>query len=286
MRMWFSRLATEDARRAATRWALASSVAGAVVSIALLAGTGRLDRWLFVVLVWGALVFLPAWLVITSAQGLGPRARSTLAARVAADPARYDHPASLRLTVERLAERAVAMPRICLPAHRRQAIEAAIAVLDDARRHAPSATTLVAAIRRALLAATDEAVMLSAAATGTSADNIQARWESARALGAMSALVAVLVEVHVDRWGSSPRLPELAGREASDHLAALFDYADEAAMDVDARPWTEPRLVETVAASAPVSAAREAWRAFIKAGLPAPRALAAFIDTLREIRVA
>jgi len=46
------------------------------------------------------------------------------------------------------------------------------------------------------------------------------------------------------------------------------------------------QLVAVEPTSAPVLAAREAWRAFLKAGLPAPRALAAFIDTLGEIRVA
>jgi hypothetical protein len=283
MRAWFSRLATEEARRAATRWALAACVAGAAITIALLAAAGRLDRWLFAVLAWGALVFMPAWLLITAAQGLGPRARAALAARVATDPARYQHAGSLRLTVERLADGALAMPRICLPVNRRQAIEAAIALINDARPRPPAATALVASIRRALVLATDEALHLSAAATGPAADNIQARWDSARALGAISALAAILVEVHRDQSGSPPGLPELAGREASGQLAALFDYADEAAMEVDAPPWSEPRLIGAEASLEQVVAAREAWHAFIRAGLPAPRALAAFVQSLRDI---
>jgi hypothetical protein len=237
-------------------------------------------------MVWGALVFLPAWLVIVSAQGLGPTARAALAARIAADPARYDRPTSLRLTVERLAADAVTMPRICLPLHRRQAVEAAIALVDDANARVPAAATLGTSIRRALLAATDEAAALSAAAAGPAAENIQARWDTARALGALSAAIAVLVEVHVDRWGSPPPLPELDGRAAGDHLAALLDYADAAAMDVDARPWMEPPLHASRGASAHMEAARGAWHAFLGAGLPAPRALAAFVDALRAVPLA
>jgi hypothetical protein len=285
MRVWFSRLATEDARRAAIRWLLAASVLGAAASIAVLASTGRLDRWVFVIVVWGALVFAPAWLVITAAQGLGPTARAALAERLAADPARYDRAGPLRLTVERLAAGAVVMPRICRPLNRRQAVEAAIAIINDARRRQP-ATPLATGIRRALVAATGEAMALSAAATGPAAENIQARWNSARALGAMSALTTILVEVHRDQSGSALRLPELGGRAISDHLAALMDYADEAAMDVDAQPWTEPLLIATETGSVPVVAARQAWYAFIDAGLPAPRALAVFVEAFREITIA
>jgi hypothetical protein len=286
MRVWFSRLAMEDARRAATRWALVASIVGAAISIAVLAGIGRLDRWLFAILVWGALIFVPLWLAITAAQGLAPRTRATLAARAAADPARYDRSAPLRLTVERLAEGAVVMPRICSPLNRRQAIEAAIAIITKARSHHRAASVLTAPMRQALVAATDEAMALSAAATGAAADNIQARWSSARALGALAAVITVLAEAYADQSGTPLRPVELGEREMSDYLAALLDYADEAAMDIDAQPWTEPALIDANGASPPVIAAREAWHAYIKAGLPAPRALAAFVDALGEITVA
>jgi hypothetical protein len=276
----FSRLAAPEARRAASRWLLAGCAGGAIITILFLAATGRgTNRWLFVVMLWGVIVFMPLWILIQSAQGLGAGARRALAARIARDPARYERAGYLPLAVERLAGTTLPLPRICLPRHRRQAIDAAVALIERANHRVPAPPALWSSVRVLLVAVGQEAAALSGAATGATADNIQARWDAARALGALGAVVSLLEAVHSDRWGSPPPVPELEGRDLREFLAAVLDYCDEAALEVDAMPWTEPPLP----ASAPLERLREireTWRAFLAAGTPAPRTLEAFVDAV------
>jgi hypothetical protein len=279
-RLWLSQLADGAARSAASRWLLALCALGFVVTVVLLAGLGYgLDRAGFAFVVWAALIFIPLRIALEASGPAGARARERLAARAVADPARYARPDLVGFVVRDLLARTVTMPRITTPVHRQKARVAATAILSRlAARRAP-ADLLRDVIRTTLAAASDEAAHVSAGATGTAADAIQARWEGARALGAVSALVSVLAAAYADQHGVAPALPELGGRTLADFLDATMDYCDEAALQVDALPWTEPPLAR-VAPAEKIDAVRAAWRAFLDAGTPAPRALEAFLATV------
>jgi hypothetical protein len=271
-RVLLSRLADPGARRAAGRGLLVACAAGFAVTLALLAAGGGLHRWVFALLVWGALVFVPLRILIESAETLGARARRAVAAEAAADPRRYERPAYLPFVVAALADRGPPPPRICTPAHARQAAEAAAALLGRIQRSGRDAEVHRGALRALVAAVAQSAADVSAAAAG----NIQARWDGARALGALSVLTSIVGAAFDDRWGAPADLPELDGRALDDYLAAALDYCDEAALQVDALPWTEPTLATSTDARGVVAA----WQAFLAAGLPAPRALAAFLDAL------
>jgi hypothetical protein len=58
-----------------------------------------------------------------------------------------------------------------------------------------------------------------------------------------------------------------------------MDYCDEAALQSDATPWMAPPLTSDVPPER-AEAIRTTWLAFLAAGLPAPRALDAFVATL------
>jgi hypothetical protein len=248
-----------------------------------LAGLGHgIDRWVFVLLVWGALVFVPLRILIETGEFFGARARRAVAVEVAAAPRRYDRPAYLPFVVQALAERAAPLPRICTPPQARQAWEAAVAVLDRIRTSDRAAEAHREALRALVAAVAHAAAGVSATATGTAAGNIQARWDGARALGALSVLTSILGVAFDDRWGRPPDLPALDGRDLGHYLSAALDYCDEAALQVEALPWTEPPLVSSGADNA--ADVVTAWQAFLAAGLPAPRALAAFIDALLSPR--
>ncbi|MBI3997443.1 MAG: hypothetical protein HY355_00315 [Armatimonadetes bacterium] len=277
LRLLLSHLASARTRAALARWLLVVCVLGFAGTVAVLAVLGHgLDRWLFVLIVWAVLVFIPLRIALDAGQTLGARMRVSVSDRIAGDPGRYARPALMPIVVADLFARAVTMPRITTPEHAHKAREAAVAIL---RRIAgrPDATDLLrGAVRTSLAAAASEAVQVSAAATGTAADNIQARWDGARALGALAAVVQLLAAAFADRWGVPPVLPELEGRSLSDFLEAAMDYCDEAALQVDALPWTEPPLA-AVQDSGAVDEARMAWRTFMQAGEPAPQALQAFL---------
>ncbi len=275
-----SHLADADARKAAARWLFALCAIGFAASLAGLVALGYgLERWVFVLLVWAVLVFVPLRILIESLQTVGAGMRRTVAGRVAADPRRYDDPALLPVVVRALFDRAVILPRICRPQHAQQVREAAAAIIGRTAGRADAAEGLRGAIRTLLAAAAQEAAAVSATATGSAAENIQARWEGARALGALGGLVRLLAAAHADRWGVGPAVPELGGRDLNEYLDGVLDYCDEAALQVDALPWTEPPLASGVPA-AEVEEIRITWRAFLAAGTPAPRALAAFVNTM------
>ncbi|MDQ7859835.1 MAG: hypothetical protein RB149_13625, partial [Armatimonadota bacterium] len=275
-RVLLSRLADPGARRAAGRWLLVACAAGFAATLAVLAAGGRLDRWVFALLAWGALVFVPLRILIEAAETFAARARRAVSAEAAADPRRYERAAYLPFVVAALADRAPPPPRICTPAHARAAAEAAAALLERVHRSGRDAEVHRGALRALVTAVAQSAADVSAAATGGAAGNIQARWEGARALGALSVLTSIVGAAFDDRWGRPADLPELNGRGLDDYLAAALDYCDEAALQVDALPWTEPPLPAAADARGVVAS----WQAFLAAGRPAPRALAAFLDAL------
>ncbi len=253
---------------------------GFVASLAVLAGLGYgPDRWIFALLIWTAVIFMPLRILIASADVLGARARRALVARIAADPLRYEHPSYMPLVIRDLAVTAVTLPRICPPRHGRSASEAAVAIISRANRGPAPRDRVFEAIRSLLAATVHEASMLSASTTGDAAQSIQARWEGARALGALGALVTILSAAYADRWGTLPPIPELAGRRLDAFLAAVIDYSDEAALEVDALPWIEPPL-DPMLPAAMLDEIHQAWHAFLAAGLPAPRALQVFVASV------
>ncbi len=280
LRLMLSHLADADARTAAARWLLALCLIGFALTLAGLSAFGHgLNRWIFVLLVWTALIFVPLRILLESLQTVGAVVRRTMAGRIATDPRRYDDPAMLPFAIRALFDREVVLPRICKPQHGQQAREAAAAIVARTSRRPRTAADLIEIIRTLLCALSAEAAALSAAATGSAADNIQARWEGARALGALGTLVRLLGAAYEDRWGALPAALELGGRTLRDYLDAVLDYCDEAALQVDALPWTEPPLILR-GAGARLDAIRDAWRGFLAAGTPAPRALAAFVDAI------
>jgi hypothetical protein len=279
-RILLSQFADPAVRRTAGWWLLAACLSGFVLSMAVMAGLGYgLQRWVFILLVWTVLIFVPARILIESAATLGARARRALAARLAADPRRYERSAALPLILADLAERTVTLPRICRPRDGRAATAAAVGVVLGANATRGAQDVLRETIRRLVLVIGQEASALSASVTGAAADNVQARWEGARDLGAMAALASILAAVSADRWGTFPSVPELGGRGLEPYLAAAMDYCDEAALEVDALPWTEPPVPSNLPEET-LREIRDAWHEFMAAGLPAPRALESFLVTI------
>jgi hypothetical protein len=284
LRLLLSHFADAGTRGALARWLFVVCACGFVASLAALAALGYgLDRWVFVLVVWTVLLFIPLRILIEALPTVGGRMREAVLRRVAADPRRYQRPELLPIVVGGLFARDVTMPRIAKPQQAHKAREAATAILGRTTGGTDAAGVLTGAIRATLAAAAHEAVAISAAATGVASETIQNRWEGARALGALAALIQVLAAAYAERWGGPPALPELGGRPLADYLDAALDYCDEAALQVDALPWTEPPLASPLAPGA-VEGVRAAWHAFVAAGTPAPRALEAFLATVLPAR--
>jgi hypothetical protein len=280
LRLMMSQLADADARKAAARWLFVLCALGFAISMTGLAALGNgVHRWLFVLLFWAVLVFIPLRILLESLQTVGVGMRRAVAERIATHPRRYDDPAMLPVVIRALSDREAILPRICKPQHAQQAREAAVAIVGGTAGSPDAAEGLRAAIRLLLAATAQGVAAISAAATGEAADNIQTRWEGARALGALGALVRILGAAYADRWGINPEVPELEDRALREYLDAVLDYCDEAALQVDALPWTEPPLASQVPA-ARLDEIRATWHGFLAAGTPAPRALAAFVGTL------
>jgi hypothetical protein len=240
-------------------------------------------RWVFVLLVWAVLIFVPLRIAIESAESFGTTVRRSIVDRLARDPDRYEKADYLPVVVQDLAARRVALPRICTPQHGRAAREAAVGLIRRVYAAPAPQASMRAVIRALLTVIGHDASALSAGATGAAADNIQARWETARAIGALGALVTILAAAHEDRWGDLEPLPELSGRDREQYVMAAMDYCDEAALEVEAMPWTEPPLTSSLPVDR-IEAIRETWAAFLAAGLPAPRALEAFTGCVLQAR--
>jgi len=275
-----SRLADGGVRDALGRYLIVGCIAGFVASLALLQIVGHgLDRWMFVLIIWVVLIFIPLRIAVEALRPFGARMRRRVADNLAGDPRRFERAEMLPIVVGDLAAREVTMPRFTKPEHALKARETAVAILQRTAAGPDAAATLHGAIRATLAAAATEAVAVSASATGVAADTIQDRWDGARALGGLTALVALLAAAYRDRWGAPPDLPELDGRPLRDYLDAAFDYCDEAALQVDALPWVEPPLASSLGLQT-IDGVRAAWKAFLAAGTPAPRALDAFVSVV------
>lgn len=245
-----------------------------------MAGLGYgLDRWVFLLLVWTALIYVPLRILIEASEAWGTRTRRALTAQIAANPNRYTHAALLPVVVRDLGSREVTLPRICRPQHLRQATDAAVALITRGNAHGDARAAMTDIIRTLVAALAAGAASLSAAVNGEADGSIQARWEGARALGALGALTAILAAAFADRWGEPPVVPALGERSLADYLASALDYCDEASLQVDALPWTEPAIPPSLADDTLEGIAAR-WQAFLDAGLPAPRALSAFVEAV------
>jgi hypothetical protein len=280
LRVVLSSLADASVRRTIARWLAPVCVLGFLTSAGVMVGLGYgLDRWVFLLLVWSALIYVPLRILLETAGAWGTRARMALAERIVSDPQRYTRTAYLPVIVDALAAGEVTLPRICLPRHLRQAIAAAVALLEHANTRVDARAALTEIIHALVTALDAQAARLSAAVQGEASQNIQARWEAARALGALGALTGILAAAFADRWGDPPVISALGDRSLAAYLAAALDYCDEASLQVDALPWTEPPVASALSDdAAAVITAR--WQAFLDAGLPAPKALGAFVTAV------
>jgi len=277
LRLLISRLASADARRSAARALALLTAAGVILTMLVLAASGRaLDQWLFVLVVWVLFVYVPLRILLEAAQTLAPALRRRLGAE-AHRAARRDAPRpEIELTVDTLFERKVVMPRIATPREAGKARDGATAVLvRTGAEHG--------ALRGAAgdcLAAIDRWVSSAARwAERDAGQNIQARWGEVRALAAMAAMTKILIASYEHRaatafaQGNGP-LPDPGA-----FLDACLDYCDDLALEVDVRGWDEPPLGLPLP-EARAQQIRSAWKTYAETGAPAVEARTRFVDTL------
>ncbi len=274
---WLSRLGDPRERRRAIRWLLAVALGGFAGTMFVLVATGRgTDRWFFTLTVWLALVFIPLWLIAAAFETLGPALRVRLA-RVLADRLdRYGSLPAAALMVEDLFFRKVVMPRIATPEQDHKAREAAVALVLLANRRSSATETLHDIIGRCLVVVETWARDLSRWAAGAAPENIQARWGTVRALGALAAMSKTLVAVYEDRTGRD-LWPVLDGRSVHAFLDAALDYCDTLALEVEVSPWEVPPL-GLPDDPALTGRLRQAWQDYADA--PQPAALEAFLAAI------
>src|SRR4030067_1144754 len=79
LRLLISRLASADVRRSAARALALLTVAGFILTMIVLAASGRaLNLWLFVLLVWALFIYIPLRILLEAAQTLAPALRQRL----------------------------------------------------------------------------------------------------------------------------------------------------------------------------------------------------------------
>jgi hypothetical protein len=277
VRLLISRRASAQTRGAAARGLLTLCGLGFFITIIMLSTRGALERWFFVLLVWALLVYVPLRIALEAAGTLAPALRRRLAAEAARGAGRFSTAADTELTVDRLLEREVVMPRIATPPQREKARDGAVAVLLALRGKADGLPPIV----DTTLGCVDRWVRdVGPWAQREAGQNIQIRWREVRALAAMAAMTRILVAVNgasgEDRRGSAG---EMRGR--SEFLDACLDYCDDLALEVDVRLWDEPLLPLRIDVEYAV-AMRDAWRTYTETGAPALESRKAFLDLLLQ----
>jgi hypothetical protein len=286
VRLLISRLASAQTRGSASRGLAVLCGLGCLITIIVLAAQDSLDRWFFALLVWALLVYVPLRIALEAVGTLAPALRRRLAGEAGRDPGRFSAAAGAELTVDRLFEREVVMPRITTPVQREKARDGALAVLLAMRGRAGELPAVVAIA----LGCLDRWVAdIGPWAQHEAGQNIQARWREVRALAAMAAMTKILVAVDAasadDSRGSvrpaDPSGPRALapGRVRAQFLDACLDYCDDVALEVDVRLWDEPPLDVHVNAERAV-AIRDAWRTYAETGAPALEPRKALIDLL------
>ena len=277
LRLALSRLESAEARASVARALAILCAFGYIVSLAVLFATGSgLERWLFVLLVWVLLVYLPLRILLEAFQTIAPAIRRTLVLQAASDPERYRSGGSIELVVDGLFGQGVLMPRIAKPQDGQKAREASVAVLRAANR--PLLTSLERASVQCLGTVEQWTADLSAWAQSAAPQNIQARWARLRALASFAALTKILLSAVEDQSGRRTSVVQ-PWRDTDEYLDACLDYCDRLALEVDVTPWTEPPLGIPVSAD-DAAAIRMSWTAYVETPPPAIETRTNFIKTL------
>lgn len=277
-RLALSRLESPDARATAARTLALVCAFGYLLSLTVMFASGiGLGRWLFVLLVWTLLVYLPLRILLEAFQTIAPAIRRTLVSRAAVDPARYRSSGSIELVVDGLFERDVLMPRLSKPQDGQKARDASAAVLRNAR--GSGSEVLEGAAVQCLGTVEQWTTDLSGWALTAAQENIQARWAGLRALAAFAAFTKILISAAVDQSGLARSLVSPASPDPAEYLDACLDYCDRLALEVDVAPWTEPSLGISVNPNAS-AALRIAWTEYVQIPPPAIEARNTFVKTL------
>lgn len=267
---------TEIRRRAARSLAVLCGI-GFALTIVIMAAAGiGLRRWFFVLLVWGALIYIPLRILLEAFQTIAPAMRQRLIAQTATRADRYAHRGSIELMVDGLFGRRVVMPRIATPTQQAKAREGAVAILLRARGRGAEVAT---AVERCLAAVEHWITHLSVWSAAQTGGAIQARWADVRALVGLAVTTEVLIAAYEDGAGRRFAVRSLQGDAATAYLEACLDFCDQLALDVDVVPWTEPGLRLGVDPSLR-DQTRTAWKTFSETPSPALEARKAFVDAV------
>jgi hypothetical protein len=292
LRYALSRLERADARRAFGRTWLWVCLAGAAVTLAADGG-----RDLFLVLVaWIVCVFAPVRIAVETLQTIGPRWKSSLQRRLLERPNRYTSPEDITLMVEWFVAQDVQVPRLAPRDLAPKVITAASGVCGATLRGgAPG--LLHAAVRCASLldrwvgtiAAGEQLPPVPASAGAVAANgaapaalweagaSIQDQWGTLRALAGLAALAKVLVDIYEDSTG----LALDGGAAIRTEADAAMDYVDQIGLRLDGPPWEDvPGVPRAALPLETVARLVETWLVFFAGPLPAPRRLAAFVETI------
>lgn len=276
LRMALSRLDSAEARAGVARALALFCAIGYVLSLAVLFATGiGLDRWLFVLLMWALLVYLPLRILLEAFQTIAPGIRRALVTQAVSDPARYRSSGSIELVVDGLFAQDVLMPRITKPQDGQKAREGSAAVL---RANLSQRIDLEHVSARCLGTVEQWTTDLSSWARGAAPQNIQARWAGLRALASFAALTKILLGAVADQSGHRQSGP-LPWRDLREYLDACLDYCDRLALEADVTPWTEASLSISMSAD-DAAAIRMAWTAYVETPPPAIEARNNFVKTL------
>jgi hypothetical protein len=278
LRLALSRLESAETRAGLARTLALLCVLGYIFSLAVLFAAGiGLERWLFVLLVWALLVYLPLRILLEAFQTIAPAIRRTLINRAGSDPARYRSSGSIELIVDGLFKQDVLMPRIAKPQDAQKAREGSAAVLRAANQSGHADLERVS--RQCLGTVEQWTTELSAWTQSEAQQNIQARWGAVRALASFAALTKIVLLAAADRAGRPISLPDRAPSDPGEYLDTCLDYCDRLALEVDAAPWTEPRLGIQVSTD-DAAAIRVAWTGYVQIPPPAIDARNNFVKTL------
>jgi len=277
LRLLISRLASADVRRSAARALALLTVAGFILTMIVLAASGRaLNLWLFVLLVWALFIYIPLRILLEAAQTLAPALRQRLGAEGHRGARRRAIRPEIELTVDTLLELEVVMPRIATPREAGKARDGASAVLvragadDGALRSA--AGDCLAAVDRWVSA-------MARWAERDTGQNIQARWSEVRALAGLAAMTKVLIAAYEDRAAAAFTQGNGPLSDPAGFLDACLDYCDDLALDVEVRRWDEPALGLPLP-EVQAEQIHAAWRTYTETGAPALEARMGFVDTL------
>src|SRR5579859_7121321 len=123
----------------------------------------------------------------------------------------------------------------------------------------------------------DATTTADAAALWEAGASIQDQWGTLRALAGLAALTKVLVDVYEDSAG----LPFEGGAAIRSEADAAMDYVDQIGLRLEGPPWEDvPGVPQAALPLETAARLAETWLVFFEGPLPAPRRLAAFVDSV------